>query len=102
MHCHRSCTASTCNNHADIVLARAKVHQLCPPHEACAVQDMFCFAALPNAMLGTMYTNITGAFPLWSFKNMQYIFVEYIYDLNAIIMQPMPSCTNSLFIASLL
>ncbi len=51
-------------------------------------------------MLGTMYTDITGAFPVGSFKNMQYIFATYIYDLNAIIVQPMPSCTDSLFIAA--
>ncbi len=31
---------------------------------------------------------------------MQYIFVAYIYNLNAIIVQPMPSCTNSLFITA--
>jgi hypothetical protein len=62
MHRHHSHTASTCNNHADIVLARAKVDQMCPPYKACAVQDMFCFAALANATLGTMYTDITGAF----------------------------------------
>jgi hypothetical protein len=100
MHCHCSRTASTCNNHANIVLARAKVDQMCPPHEACTIQDMFCFAALTNAMLGTMYSNITGAFLVRSFKNMQYIFVPYIYNLNAIIVQPMPYCTNALFIAA--
>jgi hypothetical protein len=61
---------------------------------------MFCFATFADATLGTMYTDITGAFPVQSFKNMQYIFVAYIYDLNAIIMQPMPSHTNSLFIAA--
>jgi hypothetical protein len=71
-----------------------------PPHKACAAQDMFCFAALTNATLGTMYTDITGAFPIWSFKNMQYTFVVYIYDLNIIIVQPMPSYTNSSFIAT--
>jgi hypothetical protein len=26
------------------------------------VQDIFCFAALADAMLGTMYTSITGVF----------------------------------------
>jgi hypothetical protein len=31
---------------------------------------------------------------------MQYIFVAYIYDLNAIILQPMPSCIDALFIAA--
>jgi hypothetical protein len=100
MHCLRSSTASTRNNHANIVLAQAKVDWMCPPHKACTVQDMFCFAALANATLGTMYTNITGVFPIPSFKNMQYIFVAYIYDLNAILVQPMPSCTDALFIAA--
>jgi hypothetical protein len=47
-----------------------------------------------------MYTDITGAFPVWSFKNMQFIFAAYIYDLNTIILQPIPSRTNSLFIAA--
>jgi hypothetical protein len=61
---------------------------------------MFCFATLANATLGATYTDITGAFPIWSFKNMQYIFVAYIYNLNAIIVQPMPSRTNSSFIAA--
>ncbi len=61
---------------------------------------MFCFAALANATLGMMYTDITGAFPVWSFKNMQYIFVAYIYNLNTIIVQPMPSCTDALLIAT--
>ncbi len=100
MRCHRLHTALTCNNHADIALARANVFQMCPPHKACTVQDMFCFAALANATLGTVYTNITGAFPIWSFKNMQYIFVPYIYNLNAIIVQPMPSRTDYSFIAA--
>jgi hypothetical protein len=62
---------------------------------------MFCFAALANATLGMMYTNITGAFLVWSFKNMQYIFDAYNYNLNAIIVQPMPSCSNASFIAAL-
>jgi hypothetical protein len=60
---------------------------------------MFCFAALANATISTMYTDITGAFPVWSFKNMQCIFVAYIYNLNAVIVQPMPSRTDSLFTA---
>ncbi len=71
-----------------------------PIHEACAVQDMFCFAALADATSGTMYTDLTGAFPVRSFKNMQYIFVAYIYDLNAIIIRPMASRTDASFIAA--
>ncbi len=61
MGCQRSNTASTCNKHADIILACAKVNRMFPAHEACAVQDMFCFAALADATTGTMYTDLTGA-----------------------------------------
>ncbi len=56
---------------------------------------MFCYAPLADAITGTMYTNITGVFPVRSFKSMQYVFVAYIYDLNAIIVWAMPSCTNA-------
>jgi hypothetical protein len=61
---------------------------------------MFCFAALVDATSGTMYTDLTGAFPVRSFKNMQYIFVAYIYNLNAIIICPMASHTDASFIAA--
>jgi hypothetical protein len=59
------------------------------------MQIMFCFAMLADAITGTMYTSITGAFPVRSIKNMQYMFVAYIYDLNAIIIQVMLSHTNA-------
>ncbi len=66
-----------------------------PPQEICAMQDIFRFAVLADAITGTMYTNITGAFPVRSFKSMQYVFVAYIYDLYAIIVWAMSSCTNA-------
>ena len=96
---HRA-NASTRNNHAAIIQAHANADNIFPTHQACAMQDMFSFVALANAHTGTMYTDLTGAFPVWSFKNMQYIFVAYVYDLNAIIVRPMPSCTNAAFITA--
>ncbi len=71
-----------------------------PTQKACAVQDMFCFAALADVTTGTMYKDLTGAFPVRSFKNMQYIFVGYIYDLYAIIVRPLPSQTDTSFIVA--
>jgi hypothetical protein len=97
---HRANTASTRNNQAAIIQARADVDNIFPTHEACAVQDVFCFAALADAHPGTMYTDLTGAFPVRSFKNMQYIFVAYIYDLNAIVVRPMPARTDAAFITA--
>jgi hypothetical protein len=94
MHQHRSNTASTQNLQNDIVAARAEVKRMFHRQELCTMQDVFCFAALANAITGTMYTDITSAFPVCLFKNMQYIFVAYIYDLNAIIICAMPSRTD--------
>jgi hypothetical protein len=64
------------------------------------MQDMFCFTVLANANTGTMYTDLFGASPVRLFKNMQYIFVAYIYDLSAIIVCPMPSHTNASMISA--
>jgi hypothetical protein len=100
MRWQRANTASTRNNQADIIAARNEVDQMSPTQEACAMHDMFCFAALADANTGTMYTNLTGAFPIQLFKNMQYVFVAYVYDINAIIVQPTPSCTNASFIST--
>jgi hypothetical protein len=80
---------------SDIIAAYAKVDCMFLPQEISAIQDVFCFAMLADAITSTLYTNITGAFPFRSFKSMQYVFVAYIYDLNAIIVQAMPSPTNT-------
>ncbi len=61
---HRPNTASTQNMQDDIVTARAKVDRMFPQHELCAMQDVFCFTTLANAITGTMYTDITCAFPV--------------------------------------
>jgi hypothetical protein len=92
---HQANTACTCNMQSNIIATQAKVDCMFPPQELCAMQDVFCFAALADALTGTMYTNITGAFPVRSFKSTQYVFVAYIYDLNSIIVQAMPSHTNA-------
>ncbi len=60
---------------------------------------MFCFAALADLHTGTIYTNSTGAFPVQSFCNMQYVSVAYIYDLNAILVGAMPYKTDGAMIA---
>jgi hypothetical protein len=68
------------NTQNDIVAARTEVDNMFPQHENCSMQDVFCFAALANTVTGTMYTNTTGAFPVQSFKSMQYIYVVYDYE----------------------
>jgi hypothetical protein len=84
----------------DKVAVWAKVDQMMPQQEACSMQDMFSFAVLANANTRTMYTDLTGSFPVRSFKNMQYIFVAYVYDLNAIIVRAMPTRTDTAMITA--
>jgi hypothetical protein len=92
---HQANTASTCNIQSNIIAARAEVDRMFPPQEICAMQDMFCFAALADAIMGTMYTDITSTFLVCSFKSVQYMFVAYIYNLNTIIVRAMLSRTDA-------
>jgi hypothetical protein len=99
MQCHRANMASTHNTHANIMAACVDVNSMSPSQEVCSLQEMFCFATLAKANTSTMYTDLTGAFHIRSFKNMQYIFVAYIYGLNAIV-RPIPSHANATMTAA--
>jgi hypothetical protein len=78
--------------------ANAEVNHMSLTQEVYSMQEIFCSAALADTNTGTIYTDLTRAFPVRTSKNMQYIFVAYIYDLNAIIIQPMQSRTNAAMI----
>jgi len=65
------------------------------------MQDVFCFVALANTITGKMYTDITSAFPVRSFKSTQYTFLAYVYDLNAIIVHLMPSHTDASMVTAI-
>jgi hypothetical protein len=88
-HGHQANTASTHNMQSNIIAVRAEVDCMFLLQEICSIQYVFCFSALANAITGNMYTDITGAFPVRSFKSMQCMFVAYIYDLNSIIIWAM-------------
>jgi hypothetical protein len=92
---HRSNTASTQNNQNNIEAKHAKIDHMFPQQEICAMQDVFCFAALANTITGSMYTDITSALPVRLFKSMQFIFVAYVYDLSTNIVCAMPSHTDA-------
>jgi len=98
MHRHRQGTRSTRSLQPAILNVCCQVDKLIPSEEICAAHDIFCFAALADLTTGTMYTNLPGAFPVRSFRSMQYIFVAYIYDLNAILVRAMPSKTDGAMI----
>ena len=96
----RQHVASTHNNQAAIIAARKEVDQLHPAQEICTIYNMHCFAVLAGDNPGTMYTDLTGAFPLRSFHNNTYIFVAYIYDINAILARAMPTKNDAAMITA--
>jgi hypothetical protein len=83
-----------------VLQACSNVDRLQPTGELCSTQDMFCFAALADLHTGTLYTKGTSAFPVGSFHNMQYVFVAYIYELNAILVFAIPSKNDGAMIAA--
>ncbi len=97
---HQQGIQSTRSKQPAILQARNKVNHLMPTEEICVAHDIFCFAALADLHTGTKYTDLTGAFPVRYFKNMQYAFVAYIYNLNTILMHAMPSKNNAAMIAA--
>ena len=50
--------------------------------------NVFCCAVLADATQGTLYTDMTGSFPVQSLEGMHAFFVAYDYDTNAIFATP--------------
>ena len=50
--------------------------------------NVFCCAALADATEGTLYTDMTGSFPVQSLEGMHAFFVAYDYDTNMIFAIP--------------
>ena len=61
--------------------------QVCPVIE----DQMFCFAMLEDQNEDTIYSDLPGRFSVQSYAENHYIFVAYVYKINAILMRPMTS-----------
>ena len=64
-----------------------------PPSEKDVSCEIFCCAALANNIDGTLYIDLTGRFPIRSYKENQYIFLAYVYDANFILVSSMKNRT---------
>ena len=60
--------------------------------------NMFCHAALAETVTGTIYTDLPGRFPVQSVRNIQYMFVCYVYEANSILVRPMKSRSDEFFV----
>ena len=59
-------------------------------HFCSAIEDkIFFFAVIGDANENKIYSDLTGRFPIQSYKGMNYIFVAYVYKLNSILLRSM-------------
>ena len=68
--------SSTRKDPQAIIDTHLQVDDMNPAQEVCSAinNEVFCFAALVDATKGTIYSNLTGRFPIQSYAGMQYIF----------------------------
>ena len=71
--------------------ARHNIGNFLPAEEMCLAHKdkIYCYAILDNTNDNTLYNNPTGRFPFESYDNKEYIFMAYVYKLNAIFIIPM-------------
>ena len=98
----RQGTRSTRSDTEAIKDARLDLKDMNPQEEVCHAQEqnLFCFAALADMNEGTIYTDLPGRFPVRSIRNMQYIFICYAYEPNAILVRPMKSRDTDCMLAA--
>jgi len=62
-----------------------------PTEQICSAieNELFCFAILRDETENTIYSDLTGRFPIESYTGMNYIFVCYVYKLNTILLRTM-------------
>ena len=62
-----------------------------PPEKLCTAIDdeMFFFAILADQNKDTIYSDLAGQFPVCLYSGMNFIFVAYVYKINAILIRPM-------------
>jgi hypothetical protein len=58
------------------------------------IANLFCFVVFTDKHTGTLYNNLTGAFPLMLLEDNVCFLVVYHYELNAILALPLSGFSN--------
>ena len=88
---------STKSDRQDVLDARAEVDDMAPPEHCCAAyeNEMFCYVITRDEGGNTIYSDLTGRFPVESYTGMNYILVVYVYKLNAPLMRAIKSLQDA-------
>ena len=65
------------------------------PKQENRTHSIFVWVITADATTGKVYTDFTGRFPVMSLRGVQYIFLLYDYDSNAILVEPMKSRSDT-------
>ncbi len=60
--------------------------------------NMFCFAAIADAITGTIISNNIGHFPIRSLEGVLYLILLYDYGSNAILVKPLKTMDHKEFV----
>ncbi len=60
--------------------------------------NMFCVAAIDDAITGTIYSDNIGRFPMQSLEGALYLFLLYDYRSNAILVKPLKTMDHKEFV----
>ena len=84
---------STRNNKQEIRDARQDIKNMFPTEHVCSAleEQIYCCAVIGDTHKDTIYSDLTGRFPIQSYEGMSYIFVSYVYKLNAILLRSIKS-----------
>ena len=84
---------STSSDHKLVVDARRCISHMSPVEQICSTEEdeIYCFAVIDDRNENTIYSNLTGRFPVQLYKGMQYIFVAYIYKITTTLIHPVKS-----------
>ena len=82
---------ATSSDVQQVIDARKCVSDMSPAKQICSAEEdeIYCIAVIGNRNENTIYSDLTGRFPVQSYEGMQYIFVAYVYKINTILMHPM-------------
>ena len=74
-------------------MARKVLMIMSPLEQICNIteDEMFCFLILRDIHGSTVYSNLTGQFPIQSYTGMSYICVCYVYKPNTMLLRTMTS-----------
>ena len=85
-----------------LVKARRDISNFLPAEEVCLAEEdeIYCYAVLGDSNDRTIYSDLTGRFPVESYDGKNYIFIAYAYKLNFIFMIAMKDRGDKSMIAA--